>query len=177
MAKSDYLIVDGYNILHDWPELTNLMTIDLETARKSLMDTLAEYSKSSGVRVHLVFDAYEPKGSRTYLERKGIEVIFTQENETADKYIERLIDRIGRKSRQSEIKVASSDAMIQRIILGRGATRVSASELKQMILDQKEKNTRIGSKLKKETHQNLVTLDEENLAKLDEYIKSLKKNK
>lgn len=39
MAKSAYLIVDGYNILHDWPELTNLMTIDLETARKSLMDT------------------------------------------------------------------------------------------------------------------------------------------
>lgn len=174
MAKKYYLIVDGYNIMHSWDELRDLMNLDLDSARNSLVDTMAEYAKSSGEQVMVVFDAYHPRGKRTYAERKGIDVIFTEENETADKYIERLVDKIGRKSRRNEIRVASSDSMIQNIVLGRGATRVSAQELKHIVKNQKNENQRISKKLKKEIDKNLVTIDNENLEKINEYIKMLK---
>lgn len=176
MAKRSYLIVDGYNILHSWPELIKLMTIDLESARRSLIDTLAEYSKSSGVRVYLVFDAYDPRGKRSQYEKKGIQVIFTQENETADQYIERFIDGLGKKTRSNEIRVATSDGMIQSIVLGRGATRVSASELKQIILDQKAESKRIGNKINKKNNKNLVSIEDKNLEALEEYMKKLQQD-
>lgn len=174
MAKRYYMIVDGYNIMYSWQDLKETMAIDLELARKSLIDTMAEYAKSSGEEVMVVFDAYVAKGKRTYAETKGIQVIFTEENETADQYIERLVDRIGRRSRRNEIRVASSDGMIQNIVLGRGATRVSAGELRQIVKDQKEENKRISKRLKKEIDKNLVTIDNENLEKINEYIKKLK---
>lgn len=175
MANKHYLLVDGYNIIHHWPELRNQMAIDLETSRKSLIDTMAEYAKSSGVRVLIVFDAYEPTGNGSHEVKKGIEIIFTRENETADAYIERLVARLTSRSRRNIVRVASSDGMIQNIVLGRGATRLSASELKQVVVDQKNSNQRIREKLKKDIHKNLVDLGEENLKKIDKFIEELNK--
>ena len=59
------------------------------------------------------------------------QVVFTQKGETADHYIERLCDEYADKIqyRQAEVRVATSDALEQTIVLGRGATRLSSREL------------------------------------------------
>lgn len=39
----EYLLVDGYNIIHAWPELKELAAVNLDAARTSLQDTLCNY--------------------------------------------------------------------------------------------------------------------------------------
>lgn len=66
------------------------------------MEILSEYHHYSGIEIILVFDAHLVKGNAgKKFNYKGIEVVFTKENETADHYIERCLDEIGRK-RESE---------------------------------------------------------------------------
>ena len=38
MPLKTFLIVDGYNIIHAWPELEDLTAVSLESARVKLMD-------------------------------------------------------------------------------------------------------------------------------------------
>ena len=65
-------------------------------------------------------------------EIQGIHVVYTKEAETADNYIEKAIRRIARE-RDSRVRVATSDALEQIIILGGGAIRVSAREFHQEV--------------------------------------------
>ena len=57
-------------------------------------------------------------------------VVYTKEAETADMYIEKITHEIGKKHR---VRVATSDNLEQIIILGNGATRLSANELLQEV--------------------------------------------
>jgi len=42
--QEDFLLVDGYNIIHAWDELRELMEdVSLESARVKLIDTLSNY--------------------------------------------------------------------------------------------------------------------------------------
>ena len=130
MARPDkeYLFVDGYNIINAWQELKELSKISLEVARNELIENMAEYQSFSGVTVTIVFDAHMVRKNSGMTEKvKGVEVVYTKENETADHYIERRLDDIGRTE---VVRVATSDWMEQQIVLGRGGTRVSARELK-----------------------------------------------
>ncbi len=54
----------------------------------------------------------------------NISIVYTKEAETADMYIEKTTKRIAGKHR---VRVATSDGMEQIIILGHGATRMSAA--------------------------------------------------
>ena len=58
--------------------------------------------------------------------------MFTKQAETADTYIERATYEIGRKHR---VRVATSDMAEQMIVMGHGAKRVSANELKMDVDD------------------------------------------
>ncbi len=125
--KEDYLFVDGYNIIHADPELSSLAETDLSAARGRLTDILCNYQGYTGAHLVLVFDAYKVSGGRGAAEQyHNIYVVYTKENETADMYIERQAAMIGKKHR---VTVATSDGLIQTIILGEGAVRMSAREL------------------------------------------------
>ena len=53
--------------------------------------------------------------------------MYTKEYQTADSYIEKYISSL---SKYDDIEVATSDYAEQQIILGKGASRISARELK-----------------------------------------------
>ena len=79
----------------------------------------------------LVFDAYKIKGHGTEIERhNGVSVVYTKEAETADSYIERVSKQLLKENR---VRVATSDALEQLIILGNGAMRISAREFEAEI--------------------------------------------
>jgi predicted RNA-binding protein with PIN domain len=59
---------------------------------------------------------------------KGIEVVYTQQDETADAYIERTVHDLREKYR---VTVATSDGLEQQTILSLGALRMSARELRE----------------------------------------------
>lgn len=133
MPQKEFLIVDGYNIIHAWPELEELtISVSLEAARQSLMDTLCNYQGTSGETVILVFDGYLVKGSiGSVIEYKNIFVVYTKEAETADHYIERTVSNI---PKEYHVSVATNDGLEQTIILGKGAVRLTAKELKNRIM-------------------------------------------
>ena len=127
----DYLLVDGYNIIFAWPELQSVARDNLDAARKMLLDILANYRAFRGGEIILVFDAYKVKGNPGSLEKtEGVYVAYTKEAQTADAYIERATYDL---ARQHRVRVATSDGPEQLIILGHGALRLSALQLRQEI--------------------------------------------
>lgn len=124
----DYLLVDGYNIIHAWEDLSALAREDLDGARAKLIDLLRNYQSWRGCQVIVVFDAYKVKGGKGAVEQLGdLYVVYTKEAETADMYIERTTYQL---SRDNRVRVATSDGLEQMIILGHRAQRMSAAELK-----------------------------------------------
>ena len=120
----EYLLVDGYNIIFAWDELKDLARQDVSAARAALCDLLSNYRGAARCQVILVFDAYKVKGNPGSVEQvNGISVVYTKEAQTADAYIEKATYDL---SRQHRVRVATSDALEQLIILGHGALRISA---------------------------------------------------
>ncbi len=127
----EYLLVDGYNIIHAWDELKEMAKINLESARRMLMDILCNYRGFKKCIVILVFDAYRVKGNPGSVEHwNDIHVVYTKEAETADTYIERATYDLAKEHR---VRVATSDNLEQMIILGHGAVRVSAQDFRAEI--------------------------------------------
>jgi len=124
----EYLVVDGYNIIFAWPEFDKMRKNNLDHARARLLDILVNYAALSGELVVVVFDAHLVRKSQEHSESAGknVEVIFTQEGETADSVIERLVgDLAGRGT----VYVATSDWAEQSLIFGLGAYRLTPREL------------------------------------------------
>ena len=95
------------------------------------MDILCNYQGFHKCELILVFDAYRVANHKTeILDYHNIHVVYTKEAETADMYIEKITHEIGKKHR---VRVATSDNLEQIIILGNGATRLSANELLQEV--------------------------------------------
>ncbi len=128
----EVLLVDGYNIIFAWEDLKELSQVNIEGARGKLMDVLCNYQGFRKNIVILVFDGYKVKGNPgEVLKYHNIYVVYTKEAETADQYIEKTVQDIGR---QYHVTVATSDALEQMIILGQGAHRISAKELREEII-------------------------------------------
>ncbi|MCQ2431329.1 MAG: TetM/TetW/TetO/TetS family tetracycline resistance ribosomal protection protein [Clostridia bacterium] len=122
--QRDYLLVDGYNIIFAWDELKALARDSLDLARQTLIHILANYQGFKKCNLILVFDAWRVKDGHGSVEHHaGIYVIYTRSKETADTYIEKVTYDIGREHR---VRVATSDAMEQVIVMGHGAERLSA---------------------------------------------------
>jgi len=123
------LIVDGYNVIFAWDELTSLAAHDLESARIKLVDILVNYSAFTNTDTVVVFDAYrvENGGGERYTKNK-VRVVFTKENETGDAYIEKLVASIGKND---NVSVVTSDGLIQLSAVRAGVLRISAREFEK----------------------------------------------
>ena len=129
----EYLLVDGYNIIFAWDELKRIAAENLDAARAQLIHILANYRGWRQCQLILVFDAYRVKGNPGSVEEEsGISIVYTKEAETADTYIERISHDLAKDYR---VRVATSDGTEQIIILGNGAFRMSAEELRLEIAE------------------------------------------
>ena len=124
--REKYLLVDGYNIVFAWEELKTLAKDNIDAARDRLMDILCNYQAYCGMTLILVFDAYNVRGGiGRMMDYHNIHVVYTKEAETADQYIEKLAHRMGR---DYDVTVATSDNVVQLIILGQGCKLWSAGD-------------------------------------------------
>ena len=84
-AEKEYLLVDGYNIIHAWEDLSALAEKDLKAARDRLLDILSDFAGFDKRSLILVFDAYKVAGGQERVMRyHNIDVVYTREAETAD---------------------------------------------------------------------------------------------
>lgn len=127
-SKEEYLLVDGYNIVHAWSELKELADDNMDGARMKLLDSLSNYQGIRKCQIIVVFDAYRVQGHfEEVIDYHNIQIVFTREAQTADQYIERFAHDNHKKY---NITVATSDGLEQLIIRGAGCSLLSARELK-----------------------------------------------
>ena len=127
--RKEYLIVDGYNMIFAWDGLREQAAYDLSGARERLLDLLSNYCGFHPCELIVVFDSYRVKGGTGSRSRhNNLRVVYTQEDESADLYIETLVGKIGKNY---AVRVATSDALIQLSALRSGVLRVSAAELER----------------------------------------------
>ncbi len=129
--KAKYIIVDGYNIIFAWSDLAEIAKGDIDAARRKLCDELSSYAGFTKYRLVVVFDGYKLKenpGEKSQFH--NIQVVFTKEAETADAYIESLVSQIGSNY---QVRVATSDSLVQISSLRSGVLRMSAKELMEEV--------------------------------------------
>lgn len=95
------------------------------------MDILCNYSAFSKCETVLVFDAYKVAGNtgKRY-NYNNIRVVYTKERELGDNYIEKLIADIGKNE---NVRVVTSDNLIQLSAVRYGVLRVSAKDFEREV--------------------------------------------
>jgi len=132
-----YVLVDGYNLLFNWPELNRLKEeTSLEHAREVLKEKLINYRALTGREIILVYDAHlQKEGRREYFEA-GITIVYTETGETADHFIEKKVQELVPNHR---VYVATQDELQQKLIFGYGALRISQRELLEEFCQEEKK--------------------------------------
>jgi predicted RNA-binding protein with PIN domain len=136
------VVVDGYNVIHAWPELKRLLGgASLEAARDRLIERLSVFGMVAGAEVTVVFDAHHST-ARSNSEQvvEGVHVVFTRKGHSADHAIERIAydaSQVG-----DMITVATSDRFQRDLVRGMGGAVISALDLERRVIDAEEELTR-----------------------------------
>lgn len=125
------LIVDGYNVVHAWPELKRILRVrGLEDARDRLIHVLSEYAAHTGVKVTVVFDSKARTDSGEPPELiDGVTVRFGSRTASADHVIERLAQTRSRRGDASQVTVATGDRLQRALVGAMGVATISAEAL------------------------------------------------
>jgi predicted RNA-binding protein with PIN domain len=128
------LIVDGYNIIHAWPELALLIRGGrADEARRRLVTALGEYAAATDEHVTVVFDAHSrPRGGGD--ERvDGVAVVFGNSSQTADHVIERRVAVAAGDGVAGSVIVATSDRLQRDMVMAMGAAVIGAMALRDLV--------------------------------------------
>ncbi len=145
-----YLVIDGYNVLFQWDELKELREANIDGAREALIEVLENYQGFTGTGITLVFDGYRLKGNTGETMKYGdMNVVYTGEGMTADRYIEDFIYTNGKKY---DLTVVTSDRMVQMASFGDGSGRMSSRDLYLDVISASEDIKDILNRRKRETY-------------------------
>lgn len=162
------VFIDAYNVINSWPILKELIKgDDLENGRVKLIEKIENYSSFKNCKAYIVFDAHRVNNSEEKEEfvgkNKKVSIVYTKGGETADSYIERKVDELGRKF---DVLVVTSDNLEQQTIFQRGANRMPSLEFYNEVIQVEE---RIREKTKKNSSLNRNLLGDsidDNVAKI-----------
>lgn len=89
------ILVDGYSLLHAWPELLNSHAPHSARARDALIDRLTRYHDAVGTPITLFFDGQgAPTGAPKPVSNRKVEILYSPAGRTADDLIERVTHRL-----------------------------------------------------------------------------------
>jgi hypothetical protein len=118
-----HIIVDGYNLIRQSPELAQLDRQDLQSGRDALVDLLAAYKKIKAHKITVVFDGSAEPGLYGPRDRiKGIAIRYSHGGERADDVIARMAHR-----EKAKALVVSSDREIMAAAESAGATAMESA--------------------------------------------------
>lgn len=89
------ILIDGYSLLHRWPELAPGMPRHCAAARDALISRLREYRDATHTPITVFFDGQgAPAGTPGTVSSPDLEVLFSRSGRTADDLIERAAYRL-----------------------------------------------------------------------------------
>ena len=134
MKTDSHLLVDGYNVIHSWPELQvpSYKKGDGATlAREHLVAAVRVIHDVEGLKTTVVFDGQGKRNSiENPTEELSFSIIYAAANVSADGVIEQLVARS--MSPKGFIAV-TRDRMISESLETLGATTITPEELKDWI--------------------------------------------
>jgi predicted RNA-binding protein with PIN domain len=124
-----HIIIDGYNLIRQSPELGRLDRQDIASGREALVARLAAYRRLKPHRITVVFDGAQAPAFSTARDRvQGIQIIFSRAGELADA----VIVRMARQEREQAV-VVTSDAAVARAAESCGAAALTSPEFEARI--------------------------------------------
>jgi predicted RNA-binding protein with PIN domain len=88
------ILVDGYSLLHGWPELARGRARHSAAARDELIARLQLYQDALGTPITIFFDGAGSKvGTNVASSDSAVEVLYSRAGQTADQMIERAAHR------------------------------------------------------------------------------------
>ena len=127
------IMVDGYSLLHAWPELSEGRARHSAAAREALIAMLTQYQDSAGTPVTVVFDGSgAPPGTPKHANQEAIEVLFSRDGRSADDLIERATHRL---LAYGEVLVVTNDYAERDTVTGFGGLAVSCEVFIAQIAD------------------------------------------
>jgi uncharacterized protein len=126
------ILVDGYSLLHNWPEIAPGKPRMSAAARQGLINILTQYYDATGTPVTIVFDgSHGAMGIDETPSTPEVEIVYSRTGQTADKLIERAAYRLGP---HGEVLVVIDDQAERDTISGFGCTTVGGAEFVQTVL-------------------------------------------
>jgi predicted RNA-binding protein with PIN domain len=112
------ILVDGYSLLHNWPELAAGKPCHSAAARDALIQRLTHYQDAIGTPITIFFDgggapASTPKAHTT----RTLEVLYSRNGQTADDMIERAAYRF---QDYGEVLAVTNDHAERNIVIHMG---------------------------------------------------------
>lgn len=120
----EWLIIDGYNLLHQIDDLAELIRTDISAARHRLVRQIENTAHRMAPQTTIVFDGREAGGDVS-LTSTHLEVCFSPGNLSADTIIERLVTKF---TEPEKILVVTSDHAEHATVSSAGAQVMSSQE-------------------------------------------------
>lgn len=112
------ILVDGYSLLHSWPELAPGRPRHSAAAREELVHVLTRYHDAIGTPITIFFDGGgSPAGVPKRETSRHVEVLFSKAGQTADEMIERAAHRF---QPYGDVLAVTDDNSERDIVIGLG---------------------------------------------------------
>ena len=132
-AMRPWIVIDGYNLIYQFPELRKMLERDREGARKGLLVRLGSYAHEKNIQMVVVFDG-DDRLLREPESYSGIQVAFSKLPEKADPVIKKMIE----EHQQGDLTVVSSDQEIAGYARLYGFKAVSSRQFAHKMLKERK---------------------------------------
>ena len=124
------ILIDGYSLLHNWPELAPGAPRHSEKARDALVEMLQHYQDASGTPVTVFFDGTGARRKPKNQSGQAVEGLFSSGGQTADDLIERAAHRF---QEYGEVLVVTEDFAVRNTVSGFDGSVASCANFIRMI--------------------------------------------
>ena len=125
------ILVDGYSLLHNWPELARGKPRHSAAAREELVHVLTRYQDAAGTPITIFFDGSgAPPNIPKDEGSSHVEVLFSRDGKTADDLIERAAHRF---QEYGEVLVVTDDYAERDTVVAMGASVASCDNFIAMV--------------------------------------------
>lgn len=119
------ILVDGYSLLNQWPELIGMHSPFSAAARDGLIHRLTLYRDAIGTPITIVFDGAGPRPDASQVPSTPLlEILYSRAGQTADQIIERVAARM---TPYGEVLVVTDDHAERDTVRSLGGSTASCS--------------------------------------------------
>ena len=120
------ILIDGYSLLHAWPELAPGKARHTAAARDELIHQITRYQDVIGTPITIVFDGANTDIRLSTVESsREVEILYSRTGQTADDIIERLAHRF---AAYGEILAVTDDYAERDTVIAMGGLAASCTQ-------------------------------------------------